>query len=163
MHLETMLNDLHQSRQVRKDSAAHEDGDLLTDFDAGVPGLPALFTLTDSLQEWEEGRDTKGRGNHAEGPGSGVADVLIDVVDIGAHSSDHCGQACSLDSRSKWFHGTEQGQSREERGRQEGRRGAMRSQRTRQHSKKNTRGERQGRMKHERMGSNGVWPPLRGC
>uniref|UniRef100_A0A0A9FZ15 Uncharacterized protein n=1 Tax=Arundo donax TaxID=35708 RepID=A0A0A9FZ15_ARUDO len=42
-----------------QNSTAHENSNLLDDFDTSVPSLPRLLTLTDSLQERQEGRDTQ--------------------------------------------------------------------------------------------------------
>lgn len=38
-----MFNDLDERLEVRQDGAAHEDGDLLHDLDAGVARLPRLL------------------------------------------------------------------------------------------------------------------------
>mmetsp|Transcript_30967 Transcript_30967/g.55423 ORF Transcript_30967/g.55423 Transcript_30967/m.55423 type:complete len:657 (+) Transcript_30967:141-2111(+) len=94
--LESVLNDLHQRGEVRQHSAAHEDGNLLTNFDARVARLPTLFALTHRFQKRQQRGDAEGGGDHAEGARGGVADVLVDVVNVGAHRGDHGRQAGSL-------------------------------------------------------------------
>lgn len=80
-----MFDNLHQAAEVRQNGAAHEDGDLLHDLDASVPGLPGLLALTHSLEEGQQGGDAEGRGHHRKGSGCGVSDVLVHVVDIWPH------------------------------------------------------------------------------
>lgn len=53
-----MFDDLHQALKMRKDGAAHEDGDLLDDLDAGVACLPRLLGAAHGLQERQQGGDT---------------------------------------------------------------------------------------------------------
>lgn len=48
------------------------------------------------LQERDQGGDAQRGGNHCERTGGGVADVLVHVVDVGAHGGDHGGQPCGL-------------------------------------------------------------------
>lgn len=52
--------------QVGQHSAAHEDGDLLNNLDAGVPRLPALLALAHCLQERQQGGDAQGRRHHTK-------------------------------------------------------------------------------------------------
>ena len=94
-----MLYDLHQAAEVGQDGTAHEDGDLLHDLDASVSGLPGLFALAHGFEEGQQRGDAQGGGHHGEGPGGGVSDVLVHVVDVGTHGGDHGGQAGSLHAR----------------------------------------------------------------
>eukprot|EP00906_Rhabdomonas_costata_P019307 RCo028206 len=87
-----MVDDLHELLQVRKDGAPHEDGNLLHDLDPSMPGLPGLLGLTHGLQEGNQRGDSQGRGYHGKGAGGGVADVLVNVVDIRPHGGNHGGQ-----------------------------------------------------------------------
>ena len=81
---------------MRQDGTAHENGNLLYNFDACVSSLPGLLALTNSLEERQEGGDSQGGGHHSEGPGGGVTDVLVQVVNVRPHCGDHGGQASSL-------------------------------------------------------------------
>mmetsp|Transcript_15797 Transcript_15797/g.40419 ORF Transcript_15797/g.40419 Transcript_15797/m.40419 type:complete len:537 (+) Transcript_15797:1904-3514(+) len=81
---------------MRQRGAAHQDGDLLHDLDAGVAGLPALLALADSLQEGQQCRNAQRTGHHGEGPRRGVAHVLVRVVDVGTHVGDHGGETGRL-------------------------------------------------------------------
>lgn len=92
----TVLDNLHQAAKVGQDGTAHEDGDLLHDLDARVPGLPGLLALTHGFEEGQEGGDAEGRGHHSEGSSRGVSHVLVHVVDIRSHGGDHRSQASSL-------------------------------------------------------------------
>lgn len=93
-----MFNDLHQAAEVGQDGAAHEDGDLLHDLDAGVAGLPGLLAFAHGFEEGQQRGDAEGRGHHGEGSGRGVSHVLVHVVDVRSHGGDHGCQAGSL----KW-------------------------------------------------------------
>ena len=46
---QAVFDDLHQGPQVWEDGATHQDGDLLDDLDASVPGLPRLLRLAHGL------------------------------------------------------------------------------------------------------------------
>lgn len=91
-----MFDDLHQAAEVGQDGAAHEDGDLLHDLDAGVAGLPRLLAFAHGLEEGQQRGDAESRGHHGEGSGRGVSHVLVHVVDVGSHGGDHGRQAGSL-------------------------------------------------------------------
>lgn len=91
-----MLDDLHQTAEMWQDGAAHEDGNLLYDLDAGVTSLPRLLALANGLEEGQQRGDSEGRGHHGEGSGRGVPHVLVHVVDVWTHGGDHGGQASSL-------------------------------------------------------------------
>ena len=91
-----MFNNLDQILEMRQDGTAHENGNLLYDFDARVSSLPGLLALTDGLEERQEGGDSQGGGHHSEGPGGGVTDVLVQVVNVRPHCGDHGGQTSSL-------------------------------------------------------------------
>lgn len=91
-----MFDDLYQAAKMGQNGAAHEDGDLLHDLDARVPGLPGLLALTHSFEKRQEGGNAQGGGHHGKGSGRGVSDVLVHVVDIGSHRGDHGGQTGSL-------------------------------------------------------------------
>ena len=75
-------NNFDQTLQMREDSAAHENGDLLYDLDTRVTCLPALLALTHGLKEGKECGDTKRRCDDRERTSCGVTHVLIQVVDI---------------------------------------------------------------------------------
>ena len=72
----------HERAQVGQHAAAQQDRRLLHDLDPGVPRLPRLFRAAHRLEEGEQGRDAEGRGDDGEGAGGGVADVLVDGVDV---------------------------------------------------------------------------------
>lgn len=55
----TVFNNFHQVPQVRQDSAAHKNGDLLHNLDARVSGLPRLLGLTHGFQERKQRRDSQ--------------------------------------------------------------------------------------------------------
>jgi len=97
----TVFDDLHQAAEVGQNGAAHEDGDLLHDLDARVPGLPGLLAFAHGFEKREEGGNAEGGGHHGERPGRGVPDVLVHVVDIGPHGGDHGGQTGGLGTDGK--------------------------------------------------------------
>mmetsp|Transcript_64871 Transcript_64871/g.127370 ORF Transcript_64871/g.127370 Transcript_64871/m.127370 type:complete len:523 (-) Transcript_64871:1273-2841(-) len=86
---EPVLDDLHHLLQVGQHCAPHEDRDLLHDLDARVPRLPRLAALAHRLEKRQQRRDAQRRRHHGERAGSGVAHVLVEVVDVGAHGGDH--------------------------------------------------------------------------
>mmetsp|Transcript_46162 Transcript_46162/g.75324 ORF Transcript_46162/g.75324 Transcript_46162/m.75324 type:complete len:433 (+) Transcript_46162:2227-3525(+) len=79
-----------------QDGTTHQNRDLLHDFDTRVTSLPGLLTLTHGLQEGNQSRDSERRGHHGKGSRSGVTHVLIQVVDIRPHGSDHRSKSSSL-------------------------------------------------------------------
>jgi hypothetical protein len=86
-----VLNDLHQGAEVGKDGTAHENGDLLANLDACVAGLPALCGLAHGFEKGEEGVDAQGRGDDGEGTRGGIPHILVHIVNIRPHGSDHSG------------------------------------------------------------------------
>lgn len=54
----TVFNDLHQTLEMWQDGAAHKDGDLLDNLDAGVTRLPRLLRAANGFQEGQQGGDT---------------------------------------------------------------------------------------------------------
>jgi len=91
-----MFDDLNQTAQMRKNGAAHEDGDLLHDLYAGVPGLPRLLALTHGFKEGQQRWDAQRRSHHGKGSSCRVPYVLVHVVDVRAHGRDHGGQSSGL-------------------------------------------------------------------
>jgi len=73
---------------VRQDGAAHEDGDLLDDLDAGVARLPRLLGLADGLEEGQQGGDAEGGRDDGEGARRRVTHVLVQVVDVRTHRAE---------------------------------------------------------------------------
>mmetsp|Transcript_26965 Transcript_26965/g.39915 ORF Transcript_26965/g.39915 Transcript_26965/m.39915 type:complete len:214 (-) Transcript_26965:452-1093(-) len=93
---QTMTHDLDQFTQVRQHGASHQHGDLLHDFDPGMPCLPAFTGLTHRLQKGEEGWHTQRTRHHGKRARGGVANVFLLVIDIGSHGGDHGGEAGCL-------------------------------------------------------------------
>lgn len=91
-----MLNDLHKVLEVRQDGTAHEDGNLLDNFDACVASLPRLLAFAHSFQEGQQGGNAQGRCHDGKGASCGVTDVLIHVVNIRTHGGNHGSQTSSL-------------------------------------------------------------------
>ena len=81
-----------------EDCAAHEDGDLLDNFDACVSCLPRLLALAHRLEEGQQCWDAEGAGHDRERASCGVTHILIDVVNVRPHGCDHSGQSCCLQS-----------------------------------------------------------------
>ncbi len=69
---------------------------MLHDLDTGVARLPRFLAAADSPEEGEKGGDTKGRRDDGERSGGGVSDVLVYVVDIRPHNTDHGRKTCSF-------------------------------------------------------------------
>mmetsp|Transcript_16976 Transcript_16976/g.40740 ORF Transcript_16976/g.40740 Transcript_16976/m.40740 type:complete len:286 (-) Transcript_16976:1562-2419(-) len=82
--------------QMRQHGTPHQYGDLLDDLDARVSRLPALGAPTDRLKEGDDAGYAQCRGHHGKRPSSGVADVLVLVVDVWPHGGDHGGQPGGL-------------------------------------------------------------------
>jgi len=82
-------NAVNKLLEMGQDCAAHQDGNLLHNLDAGVAGLPRLLAAADSPEEGKEGGDAQSRGNDGESSGGGVSHVLVHVVDVGPHDADH--------------------------------------------------------------------------
>ncbi len=89
---EPLLYAVDETFQMREDGATHHDGDLLDDADARVARLPAFLGAAHCLEEGQQGRDAESRSDDGKGACGGVADVLVDVVDVWAHGADHVGQ-----------------------------------------------------------------------
>ncbi|GIX65610.1 uncharacterized protein BcabD6B2_50450 [Babesia caballi] len=90
--LQPQCNDGHQLLQVRQHATAHQYCDLLDYFDARVARLPALFGLADGLKEQYKRLDACGVRHHRKRARSGVANVLVRVVDVRPHGSNHGSQ-----------------------------------------------------------------------
>ena len=81
---------------------------LLADFDPRVPRLPREARLAHRLKEGEERRHAE-RGRHdGEGARRRVAHVLVEVVDVRPHRSDHRREACRGVVSSKMLGGASQ-------------------------------------------------------
>lgn len=91
----TMLNNFHQVSQVWQNGTTHQNSYLLNDFDSCMPCLPWLLTAANSLQEWQQGRNTKGRSNHSEGSAwnnakvSTCRNVIIFTIQCNSLVSSH--------------------------------------------------------------------------
>lgn len=94
-----MLDDLYQTPEMGQNGAAHQNGNLLYDLDARVPGLPGLLALAHRFQEGQQRRDAQSRGHDCEGSSSCVTHILIHVIDIGSHGGDHCRQTGRLEHK----------------------------------------------------------------
>jgi len=94
--LQTVFYDLLQGTEMGQNGTTHQNGDVLDGFDARMACLPALFALTDRLQERQQGWNAQGGRHHRKGPGGGVPSNLVHIVDIGTHSSYHGCQARRL-------------------------------------------------------------------
>ena len=77
-----MGNATDKVAQVGRNSTTHHDCDLLDNTNTGVVGLPKLFTMANSLEEGEECRDTKCRGDDREGVSRSIVNILISMVNI---------------------------------------------------------------------------------
>mmetsp|Transcript_4651 Transcript_4651/g.13433 ORF Transcript_4651/g.13433 Transcript_4651/m.13433 type:complete len:554 (-) Transcript_4651:1414-3075(-) len=93
---QTVRDDFDELAKVREDGHAHEQGDLLDDFDACVSGLPRFSGLAHGLQEWQQRRHSQGTGDNRNGSGCDVAHVLVGRIDVRTHGGDHGGQAGCL-------------------------------------------------------------------
>mmetsp|Transcript_29025 Transcript_29025/g.67289 ORF Transcript_29025/g.67289 Transcript_29025/m.67289 type:complete len:780 (-) Transcript_29025:1289-3628(-) len=94
--LQPALDDLDHLAQVRQDGAAHQDGNLLHNLDAGVPRLPRLLRLAHGLEEGQQRGDAERRRDHGKRTRGRVSHVLVEVVDIGTHGRDHGRQTGGL-------------------------------------------------------------------
>lgn len=98
-----MFNNLHQAAQVWQDCTAHQDGNLLHNLDACVPGLPGFLAFTHSFEEGQKRGNTESWSHHSKSSGCGVSDVLVHVVNVRSHCGDHCSQTSSLEHRSIFY------------------------------------------------------------
>lgn len=80
--LEAVRDGFDEVAEMRQDSAAHHDGDLLNDFDTGVPSLPRLLRPADGFEERQQRRDAERRSDNREGASGRVAHVLVGVVNV---------------------------------------------------------------------------------
>ncbi len=94
--LEAYTDTVYQTFEVRKNSTAHHDRNLLNDSAASMSCLPGLFTSTHCSQEWKKGRYAESLRNNGESSSGSVAYVLIYVVNIGSHCTDHVSETSSL-------------------------------------------------------------------
>lgn len=91
-----MLNYIHQIFQVGQHSTTHQNANLLHYFDASVSCSPGLFADAYSPQKWQHRGDAECTGYDSKSTGSGVAYILILVVDIGSHGRYHRSQTRCL-------------------------------------------------------------------
>mmetsp|Transcript_21900 Transcript_21900/g.37846 ORF Transcript_21900/g.37846 Transcript_21900/m.37846 type:complete len:260 (-) Transcript_21900:1197-1976(-) len=89
---QSVLGDRDHHLQVGQHCSTHQNGYLLNYLDARVACLPALAALTHSFEERQQRGDAQRRGHDSEGPGGGVADILVRIVNVGTHRGDHGGQ-----------------------------------------------------------------------
>ncbi|KAJ6372030.1 hypothetical protein OIU77_002369 [Salix suchowensis] len=87
-----MLYDFHKGSQMGKNSTANQNSNLLNNFDSSVPSLPRFLTLTHSFQEGQQRRNPESRSNNTESSRSCVSNILINIINIRTHSSNHGGQ-----------------------------------------------------------------------